>query len=228
MPQQILIYCRFIFVRLIMIQIVLLLLGILPFAVQGSSYNVVARREAGTPQPPSASPQLISFDGDLDYIIEQALKRAVENGDTPAISDAPSSSPDAAASPSLPVKPSDSIVLNAYKCDKATIGHLEILTFQYSIETALGANVSVVIGEVEEILLESIGPNILACRNDTVKSAGIVALDSLVPADTTSKTGKIYFSLQNHFSKVNNLMVNLLFQRKMFTSFEPTPHMHSR
>lgn len=155
--------------------------------VHGSKYNIVSRRELEVSRAPSASPQLISFDGDLDYIIAQALARAGETSESPELSDSPSLSPSDVSTTS---DSEDASVLNAFKCTNEAIGHLEILTFKYSIETALGANVSLVIGEVQEILLEAIAPSTLSCRNESNKFANIVAMDSSVPADTPSTEGK--------------------------------------
>jgi hypothetical protein len=174
-----------------MISFILLSLLFLP-TVHGSVYNVLPRRASDETRPPSISPQLISFDGDLDYVIEQALARASASSGSPELSDAPSLSPSDSPTSS---GSSNSAILDAYKCSNATIGHLEILTFQYRIETALGAKVSSVIGEVEEILLEDIASFTLSCRNESNKYANIVAIDSSVPADTPSSSGKKVSSL---------------------------------
>jgi hypothetical protein len=167
-------------------RVLLLLLSSIVFA-NAAEYNVITRGEPRNLETSSGTPELISFDGDLDYILEQALLKAGETF-SPQLSDAPS------LSPSGILEPTKSITLDLNKCENATIGHLEILSFQYSIETAMGANVSVVIGEVEEQLLEAIAPFVLSCRNVSSKNSGIIAIDS-VPSDTPSTTGT--FSIAN-------------------------------
>jgi hypothetical protein len=152
--------------------------------VNGSIYNIVPRRVSDEPRSPSASPQLISFDGDLDYIRDAALARA---GDALT----PTASPSIVNLPSTGTEDNGgAIVLDEFTCKGANIEHLEILTFLYSIETAPNANITQVIGEVEEILMEEIAPFTLSCRNITNKFANIVAMDCVVPADTPSKDGK--------------------------------------
>jgi hypothetical protein len=150
---------------------------------QAAQYDVIPRREQRNLESPSATSELISFDGDLDYILEQALLKAGETF-SPQPSDAPS------LSPSSLDEFAQSIKLDLLKCENATIGHLEILTFEYTMETAIGANISVVIGEVEEQLLESIAPFVLSCRNASSKVAGIIAIDA-VPNDVPSTTSEL-------------------------------------
>jgi hypothetical protein len=170
--------------RYLKMLVLLFLLSNLLLAIQATKYNVIPRQSERYLNPSSASPQMISFDGDLDYILEQALMKAGETL-SPQLSDAPSSAPSDSTSPSLPLP---STTLDVNKCQDSTIEHLEILRFQYSMETAIGANVTVVIGEIEEKLLEAIAPIVLSCRSALKEFLNIVAIDA-VPADIPSATG---------------------------------------
>jgi hypothetical protein len=158
---------------------------LLPFFVRATIYGIIPRRSLDG-RSSSGTEQLISFDGDLDYIKKLALQRANNPN-------APSSSPSSdAALPSL--IPGESDAFDSLRCRDAAIEHLEILTFTYSIETSPKANITVVLGEIQEIILEEIAPFALACRNNTNAFSGIVAMDSVIPADSPSRDGKFRFS----------------------------------
>jgi hypothetical protein len=144
---------------------------------QASVYPIIDRRELDETPSPSASPTLISFDGDLDRIKELALaKAAASNGASPTISPAPSVSP----------APTSKPVLQAFECEGEPANHLEILTWKYTIETVPNAVVETVIGEVQEILLEHVAPYTLSCLNPAADYAKIVKMDTAIPSDEPS------------------------------------------
>lgn len=149
-------------------------------------YKIVSRRAFdGTRRHLEASPQLISYDGDIDRIKALALARS-------KIINNPSGGSNTTTSrPPIVVTPGNS-VLETFECKNATVGHLEILSFKYSIETTQVANVTKVIGEVEEILGEEIAPLLLECWPNTNEFDDIVAIDSHVPADTIYREGKLF------------------------------------
>jgi hypothetical protein len=106
---------------------------------------------------PSASPPLVSFDGDLDAIYQLALAKA-----------------------------SRSSVRDSFSCDDQETVALEIINWKYAIETVPKAVIPTVYGEVQEIALERVAPNLLSCLNESAAYADIVALDTAIPGDHAS------------------------------------------
>jgi hypothetical protein len=104
----------------------------------------------------SESPQLASFDGDLNAIQEMALLKAK--------------------------KDMQNDTSKYFVCDNQEPVHLDILTFLYSIETVRNALISVVYGEVQEATLETIAPIVLSCENQTNQNKSIVAMDTEIPS----------------------------------------------
>jgi len=113
----------------------------------------------------SESPELVSFDGDLDAIAELALAKAELATVAPGGGEDP------------------------FSCgsDAGDTSHLDVLTWTYSIETVPGATVELVYGEVAEITLEQTAPLSLACRNEEVAYANIVAMDANNIASSVSE-----------------------------------------
>jgi hypothetical protein len=106
---------------------------------------------------PSPSPPLVSFDGDLDAIYQLALAKA-----------------------------SRSSVRDSFSCDDQETVALEIINWKYAIETVPKAVIPTVYGEVQEIALEHVAPNLLSCLNESAAYADIVALDTAIPGDHAS------------------------------------------
>jgi hypothetical protein len=126
-----------------------------------SVYNLVPR-SASTVRSledgsPSAAPLLPSFDGDLAAVKELALLKASRS--------------------SAPV---------SFSCDKEETVDLEVLNWKYKIETVPGADVPTVFGDVQETVLEQVGPLTLSCLNQGAASAHIVAMDTAIPSDQQS------------------------------------------
>jgi hypothetical protein len=113
--------------------------------------------EATASLAPSASPPLVSFDGDLDAIYQLALAKA-----------------------------SRSSVRDSFSCDDQETVALEIINWKYAIETVPKAVIPTVYGEVQEIALEHVAPNLLSCLNESAAYADIVALDTAIPGDHAS------------------------------------------
>ena len=173
--------------------------------------------------PPS--PQVISFDGDLDRIVQLALERAsgtmtpsampstapvavpaetttTEDSTTPTTTttQAPTESPSLSSitnddAPTLNPASSFPPVLQMNMCPGAILNRLVLVGWKYTIETAPTADPSQVIGEVEEILQESLIPIVLSCNiNNNNNELGavnnnnpsIVAIDSTLPRDSIS------------------------------------------
>jgi hypothetical protein len=137
-----------------------LLLALSLAASANANYDVIPR---GSPSvvkgkrslQSEAPPLIVSFDGDLDAILAQALQAAQQNVD------------------------------DAFACEGfGTVQHLEVVSWRYSIETTPSAVASTVFGEVQEITLESTAPTTLACRNPMVSYANIVAMDTAIPSAT--------------------------------------------
>jgi hypothetical protein len=168
------------------------------------NYNIIPRSSAAhrpvhrEMQAPSATPQVISFDGDLDRIVALALERA--NGlaevisSAPTISSAPSLSPapTISISPTISNAPSHPPVHSNNVCEGAKLNRLEIYTWAYTIETVPNADTDAVIGEVEEILQERLIPVLLQCLNSEASAATIVAIDATMPRDTISRDSTFF------------------------------------
>jgi hypothetical protein len=152
--------------RLTMMKILhacLLSLSLVTYA--SANYDVIPRESPSVDKrkrslQSDAPPLLVSFDGDLDAILAQALQAAQHDVD------------------------------DAFACENfGTVQHLEVVSWQYSIETTPSAVASTVFGEVQEITLETTAQTTLACRNPMVAHANIVAMDTAIPSatETTSK-----------------------------------------
>jgi hypothetical protein len=159
------------------------------------NYNIIPRSSAAHRpdhrelQAPSATPKVISFDGDLDRIIALALERA--NGASsaaPTTSPAPTAtiSPTITPAPTMTALPTNPPVHPNNVCEGAILNRLEIYTWAYTIETVPNADTDAVIGEVEEILQERLIPLLLECFNAEALNATIVAIDATLPRDTIS------------------------------------------
>lgn len=153
-----------------------------------AGYEIVARdSHTRHLQEPAASPQVISFDGDLDQIISLALERAgffnPDEVSPPPISGSPP--------PTVTPFPTGSPVHSPNVCEGADMNRLELFNWKYTIETVAHADTGSVIGEVEEILQEKLIPILLSCNNKNATNASIVAIDSTLPQDTVSTDGKI-------------------------------------
>jgi hypothetical protein len=136
--------------------------NLIPRSSSSSSSNRVTSPqrdllEATASLAPSASPPLVSFDGDLDAIYQLALAKA-----------------------------SRSSVRDSFSCDDQETVALEIINWKYAIETVPKAVIPTVYGEVQEIALEHVAPNLLSCLNESAAYADIVALDTAIPGDHAS------------------------------------------
>lgn len=129
-----------------------------------AEYDVIPRQRPGSQiqqRDLQSSPQLElkSFDGNLDDIISLALATAQQNVD------------------------------NSFACEgHGTVQHLEVVMWEFSIETVPTAVASVVFGESQEIALESTAPKTLACQNGDAAAASVVAMDTAIPS-ATAKSG---------------------------------------
>lgn len=132
-------------------------------SVGSSQYRLLSKDERTTRKMQTESPDLISFDGDLDAIKELALAKA--NQGSPG----------------------------SFSCDNASTSHLEVVNWVYSIETVPQADVTTVYGEVEEMTLESVAPQALSCLNNQSAFANIVAMDIFDPGHEISNTGMFLF-----------------------------------
>lgn len=153
-----------------------------------AGYNIIPRgdRHQRYLQAPSASPQVISFDGDLDRIISIALERAgVFNPD-----EASSPSPTGSPAPTITPVPTVSPVHSPNVCEGADLSRLELFKWKYTIETVAQADVNAVIGGVEEMLQERLVPILLSCNAEDAVNASIVAIDCTLPLDTISIEGE--------------------------------------
>jgi len=138
-------------------------------AASASMYEVIPRgavqNDGRVLDDSEASPQLISFDGDLDAILVLALAKAAEGGDYNQ----------------------DGGEDGTFSCPDASTEHLEILTWTYKIETVADANVATVFGEVSEITLEMIAPLSLLCKNEDVAYADIAAMDANIASSESTE-----------------------------------------
>lgn len=130
---------------------------------------------------PSSSPKVLEFDGDLDHLVKLAMDRA--NGIFTEQSD---ENPTASPSPTLSSAPTLSPISGPNVCPGAVMNRLVVVKWKYTIETVPRANPDTVIGEVEEIVQESLIPLIMQCNNDEAANASIVALEGTLPRDTIS------------------------------------------
>jgi len=151
--------------------ILLLLLLTLTAASSASMYEVIPRgavqNDGRVLDDSEASPQLISFDGDLDAILALALAKAAEGGDG---NNQEGGGED-----------------GTFSCPDASTEHLEILTWTYKMETVADANVATVFGEVSEITLEMIAPLSLLCKNEDVAYADIAAMDANIASSESTE-----------------------------------------
>lgn len=148
-------------------------------------YNIVPRDSRQRHlQPPAASPQVISFDGDLEKIISLALERAGEFNPDEV------SSPPPVGSPTITPFPTGSPVHSTNVCEGADMSRLEIFDWKYTIETVAHSDIDTVIGGVEEMLQERLVPILLSCNDENARNASIVAIDCTLPLDTVSTDGK--------------------------------------
>ena len=151
-----------------------------------AQYTVVARRHlqqdtANT--PPSATPSTISFDGDLDRIVNLALEQS-RRTQSPTLS--PTLSPSVSPAPSLSTAPSLTPVYSPNTCPGAIQNRLVVFSWKYTMETVPYADVDTVMGEVEEILQEKLIPRILECNNEQAVNGTVVSLDATFPRDELS------------------------------------------
>lgn len=182
------------------------LLLVLAFSISTAfgQYNIVSRNDhhrrhrrelqqaAATATSPSASPQVLSFDGDLDRIVNLALERANNNNNnkvettSASPSTTPTASPSLSPAPSVSAAPSLTPVHSPNTCPGAILNRLAIYEWKYTIETVPNANIDSVIGEVEEILQERLIPRLLECNNPNAVNGTVVAIDGTFPRDTVS------------------------------------------
>lgn len=157
--------------------------------VVDAGYNIIPRNSHQRHlQEPAASPQVISFDGDLDRIISLALERAGDFNPDEASSPSPTGSP----APTITPFPTGSPVHSPNVCEGADMNRLELFNWKYTVETVAHANLDAVIGGVEEMLQERLVPILLSCNNENVVNASIVAIDCTLPLDTVSTDGKCF------------------------------------
>jgi hypothetical protein len=158
-----------------------------------AGYNIIPRdTHQRHLQPPAASPQPISFDGDLDRIISLAMERA--EGFNPDEASSPTVTPAPTISPAPTVTP----VHSPNVCEGADLSRLELFKWKYTIETVAQADVNAVIGQVEEMLQERLVPLLLSCNAKNVANASIVAIDCTLPLDTISLEGESFLSTINY------------------------------
>lgn len=124
-------------------------------------YDMVPRQRPGLVplhhRDLQSSPPLMSFDGDIDAIVSEALAAAKRNVD------------------------------NSFACEGyGTVQHLEVVMWEYSIETVPTADTSTVFGEAQEIALDSTAPNTLACQSGEAAAASVVAMDTAIPSATAT------------------------------------------
>jgi len=198
-------------------KLAILLTTLLPILIQ-AGYSVIQRPQIRQLQEPTAEPSLvaISFDGDLDRIVQMALEKAeressAQQSDAPSmlLSDAPSlvpsaepspqpvtASPTAAPTTAAPVTdtPTLSPVFSPNTCPDEPMRRLFTYQWKYTIETVARADPDSVMAEVEENLQEKLAPLLLSCLNAEVANASIVALDSTWPRDATDPDGKSEYS----------------------------------
>lgn len=153
-----------------------------------AGYNIIARGDSYQRhlQAPSASPQVISFDGDLDKIIALALERA--GGFNPDEFSSPQ--PTMTPAPTITPSPTFSPVHSPNVCEGADLTRLELFKWKYTIETVAQADINTVIGGVEEMLQERLVPLLLSCNAESAANASIVAIDCTLPLDTISIEGE--------------------------------------
>lgn len=158
-------------------------------------YNIIPRGDTHERhlQAPAASPQAISFDGDLDKIISLALERAGVYNPDEELSPPPTGSP----APTITPVPTVSPVLSPNVCEGADLSRLELFNWKYTIETVAQADVNTVIGSVEEMLQERLVPLLLSCNAKDAVNASIVAIDCTLPLDTISIEGEFDFMIHD-------------------------------
>ena len=104
----------------------------------------------------------------------------------------PSAYPTISFAPTVSHAPTPSPVLSPNQCDGAEMNRLVLVDWKYTIETVPNANIDKVIGEVEEMLQESLVPLLLECKNDEAASATIVVVDCTLPRDVISENSEYF------------------------------------
>jgi len=97
--------------------------------------------------------ELISFDGDVSKILDLAFAKSQQASTTAPETSTPTTAPISSSS------------VDPFTCSDREIVYMQVLTWDYSLETTSGSDVPYLVAQVENLLQTALTQRLLVCIN---------------------------------------------------------------